>query len=261
MRSDDAGDSWQEISGDLPTDFGFAIDVHAHEPDTVYVVPIKSDSEHFPPDGKLRVYRSRTGGHEWEPLTNGLPQANCYVNVLRDAMAVDSLDACGVYFGTTGGTGLRIGRRRRYLGADRARSARRAIGRGSDAAMIRVVLPAHLQTLAHIEREVELEIVGPPTQRSVIDALEARYPALQGTIRDPATRQAPAVRAFLRLRERPVTRIPRPAAARRGGSRDRAVLHRRGHGRRIAIPGPPARSSADPPAIPDLSVPRLPGYR
>ncbi len=103
MRSDDAGDSWQEISGDLPTDFGFAIDVHAHEPDTVYVVPIKSDSEHFPPDGKLRVYRSRTGGHEWEPLTNGLPQAHCYVNVLRDAMAVDSLDTCGVYFGTTGG--------------------------------------------------------------------------------------------------------------------------------------------------------------
>ena len=103
MRSDDAGDSWQEISGNLPSDFGFAIDVHAHEPDTVYVVPIKSDSEHFPPDGKLRVYRSRTGGHEWEPLTNGLPQANCYVNVLRDAMAVDSLDSCGVYFGTTGG--------------------------------------------------------------------------------------------------------------------------------------------------------------
>ncbi len=103
MRSDDAGESWQEISGNLPSDFGFPIDVHAHEPDTVYVVPIKSDSEHFPPDGKLRVYRSRTGGHEWEALTNGLPQSNCYVNVLRDAMAVDSLDACGVYVGTTGG--------------------------------------------------------------------------------------------------------------------------------------------------------------
>ena len=103
MRSDDAGDSWQEISGNLPTDFGFAIDVHAHETDTVYVVPIKSDSEHFPPDGKLRVFRSRSGGHEWEPLTKGLPQSHCYVNVLRDAMAVDSLDSCGVYFGTTGG--------------------------------------------------------------------------------------------------------------------------------------------------------------
>ena len=103
MRSDDGAESWVEVSGDLPTDFGFAIDVHAHEPETVYVVPIKSDSEHFPLDGKLRVYRSRTGGNEWEPLTKGLPQANCYVNVLRDAMAVDSLDSCGVYFGTTGG--------------------------------------------------------------------------------------------------------------------------------------------------------------
>ena len=103
MRSDDAGDSWHEISGNLPSDFGFVIDVHAHEPETIYVVPIKSDSEHFPPDGKLRVYRSRTGGHQWEALTKGLPQSNCYVNVLRDAMAVDQLDSCGVYFGTTGG--------------------------------------------------------------------------------------------------------------------------------------------------------------
>ncbi|WP_329082780.1 WD40/YVTN/BNR-like repeat-containing protein [Streptosporangium sp. NBC_01469] len=103
MRSDDAGGSWYEISGDLPSDFGFPIAVHAHEPDTVYVVPIKSDSEHYPPEGRLRVYRSRTGGNEWEPLTRGLPQSHCYVNVLRDAMAVDSLDSCGVYFGTTGG--------------------------------------------------------------------------------------------------------------------------------------------------------------
>ena len=103
MRSDDAGESWQEVSGNLPTDFGFVIDVHAHEPETIYVVPIKSDSEHFPLDGKLRVYRSRTGGNEWEALTNGLPQSNCYVNVLRDSMAVDGLDPCGVYFGTTGG--------------------------------------------------------------------------------------------------------------------------------------------------------------
>jgi hypothetical protein len=103
MRSDDAGDNWYEISGNLPTDFGFPIDVHAHEPETIYVVPIKNDSEHYPPDGKLRVYRSRSGGNEWEALTNGLPQSDCYVNVLRDAMAVDSLDHCGIYFGTTGG--------------------------------------------------------------------------------------------------------------------------------------------------------------
>ncbi|GLI02370.1 WD40/YVTN/BNR-like repeat-containing protein [Phytohabitans aurantiacus] len=103
MRSDDAGGTWREISGNLPTDFGFPIAVHAHEPETIYVVPITSDSEHYPPEGKLRVYRSTVGGDEWEPLTNGLPQANCYVNILRDSMAVDTLDPCGIYFGTTGG--------------------------------------------------------------------------------------------------------------------------------------------------------------
>jgi photosystem II stability/assembly factor-like uncharacterized protein len=103
MRSDDAGNLWHEVSGNLPTDFGFPIAVHAHEPETVYVVPIKSDSEHFVPDGKLRVYRSRKGGNEWEALTKGLPQEDCYVNVLRSAMSVDKLDSCGIYFGTTGG--------------------------------------------------------------------------------------------------------------------------------------------------------------
>jgi hypothetical protein len=103
LRTDNSGDQWREVSGNLPTDFGFPIDVHAHEPETIYVVPIKSDSEHFPPDGRLRVFRSRTGGMEWEGLTDGLPQKDCYVNVLRDAMAVDSLEPCGVYFGTTGG--------------------------------------------------------------------------------------------------------------------------------------------------------------
>jgi hypothetical protein len=103
LRTDNAGELWHEVSGNLPTDFGFVIDVHAHEPETIYVVPIKSDSEHYPLDGKLRVYRSRTGGNDWEALTAGLPQRDCYVNVLREAMDVDSLDPCGVYFGTTGG--------------------------------------------------------------------------------------------------------------------------------------------------------------
>ncbi len=103
MRSDDSGETWREVSGNLPTDFGFPIEVHAHEPETIYVVPITSDSHHFPPDGRLRVYRSRSGGEKWEALTDGLPQENCYVNVLRDAMAVDALEPCGVYFGTTGG--------------------------------------------------------------------------------------------------------------------------------------------------------------
>jgi photosystem II stability/assembly factor-like uncharacterized protein len=103
MRTDDGGESWHEISGNLPTDFGFVIDVNANDPNTVYVVPITSDSLHYVPDGKLRVYRSRTGGDDWEALTKGLPQKDCYVNVLRDAMAVDALDPCGVYFGTSGG--------------------------------------------------------------------------------------------------------------------------------------------------------------
>ena len=103
MRSDNTGDSWREVSGNLPSDFGFPIAVHPHEPNTIYVVPIKSDSEHYPPEGKLRVYRSRTGGNEWEALTKGLPQSDCYVNILRSALAVDSLDSCGIYFGTTGG--------------------------------------------------------------------------------------------------------------------------------------------------------------
>ena len=103
LRSDDAGDSWREVSGNLPSDFGFPIAVHPHEPETIYVLPIKSDSLHYPPDGKLRVYRSRTGGDDWEALTKGLPQEHCYVNVLRDAMAVDSAEPGGVYFGTTGG--------------------------------------------------------------------------------------------------------------------------------------------------------------
>jgi len=103
MRSDDAGDNWREVSGNLPTDFGFVIDVHSHEPETIYVVPIKSDSEHYVHDAKMTVYRSRSGGNEWEPLTKGLPQSNCYVNVLRDAMSVDTLDPCGIYFGTSGG--------------------------------------------------------------------------------------------------------------------------------------------------------------
>jgi len=103
MRSDDAGDNWYEVSGNLPTDFGFVVDVHAHEPETIYVLPIKSDSEHYPPEGKLRVYRSRNGGNEWQALSNGLPQKDVYHNVLRDAMAVDQNDPCGIYFGTTGG--------------------------------------------------------------------------------------------------------------------------------------------------------------
>ena len=206
-------------AGNLPTDFGFAIDVHAHEPETVYVVPITSDSEHFPPEGKLRVYRSRTGGNEWEPLTKGLPQANCYVDVLRDAMAVDSLDSCGVYFGTTGGqvyasadagdswqrhrpaTCRRVCRwrsrrwhdPRRPAGAPEGARPRRRRGRG------RRPRP-------------------PPTDRA--DALEATHPTLHRDHPRPGDPAAPPLHALLRLRGGPLLRDPTPAA--RGGRRGRA---------------------------------------
>ena len=197
MRSDDAGESWREVSGNLPSDFGFPIEVHAHEPDTIYVVPIKSDSEHYPPDGKLRVYRSRTGGNEWEALTKGLPQSDCYVNVLRDAMAVDSLDPCGVYFGTSGGQVYASAERRRPLGADRPRSSARALRRGADAAMIRVVLPEHLRTLARITGEVQLEVREPGDAALACSTRSRRaIPMLRGTIRDHVTQQR---RAFVRF--------------------------------------------------------------
>ena len=213
MRSDDAGDSWHEVSGNLPTDFGFAIDVHAHEPDTVYVVPIKSDSEHFPLEGKLRVFRTRTGGNDWEPLTEGLPQSDCYVNVLRDAMAVDSLDSVRGLFWDDRRAGVCIGRFRRQLGPHRPRPAGRDVRRGPDAAMIRVELPAHLRTLAKSGRVVELEIDGPITQRSVLDC--ARGEISDAARNDPRPRDAiaPAVLEVLRLRRGSFARIAGCAAA------------------------------------------------
>ena len=222
MRSDDAGESWHEVSGNLPTDFGFPIDVHAHEPETIYVVPIKSDSEHFPPDGKLRVYRSRTGGNEWEALTNG-PAAGALLRqraARRDGGRLARLLRRLLRHDRR--PGVRLGRRRRQLGADRPRPAGGALGRGADAAMIRVVLPAHLRTLAQVDGEVELDVAGQVTQRSVLDALEARYPVLRGTIRDhdggpagrssassPARRTCPTSRRTPRCRTR-----SRPARSR-----------------------------------------------
>ena len=237
MRSDDAGDSWREVSGNLPTDFGFAIDVHAHEPETIYVVPIKSDSEHYPPDGKLRVYRSRTGGNEWEALTKGLPQSDCYVNVLRDAMAVDSLDPCGIYFGTTGG--------QVYASPDGGDTwapivrdlPAGALGRGADAAHD----PASSRAARICGRwrasaaRSTVDVDGPVTQRR--GARRARG-ALSGAARHdsrPRHAEAAAVRAVLRVRGGSVARAARRAAARRGRQRRRAVPDRRRDGRRVAM--------------------------
>ena len=135
MRSDDSGESWTEVSGNLPTDFGFPIDVHAHEPETIYVVPIKSDSEHYPPDGKLRVYRSTSGGNEWEPLTKGLPQKDCYVNVLRDGDGRGLARLVRHLLRHDRRAGVRIGRQRRHLGAPRARPAGGVVGGSADACL------------------------------------------------------------------------------------------------------------------------------
>jgi len=232
MRSDDAGDSWREVSGNLPTDFGFVIDVHAHEPETIYVVPIKSDSEHYVPDGKLRVYRSRSGGTEWEPLTKGLPQRDCYVNVLRDAMAVDSLEPCGVYFGTTGG----YTRRPTPATAGRPSSATfppccpsRFSGchdpRGAPAA------PADA---GPGQRRGAARRSG--TGHSGRGARRARGPLSHAPRDDPRPRHraATAVPAIFCVRAGP---DPRPAgcpASRRGRVGDRAFSRRRGHRRRVA---------------------------
>ena len=221
MRSDDAGDSWHEVSGNLPTDFGFPIDVHAHEPETIYVVPIKSDSEHYPPDGKLRVYRSRTGGNEWEALTNGLPQQDCYVNVLRDAMAVDSLDSCGVYFGTTGG--------QVYASADGGDTWTPIVRdlppvlsvEVQTLPMIRVVLPApSAQRWRSVDGEVQLDVDG--AGHAALGARRARGALPDAARHDPRPRdaEAPAVPALLRVRRGPVARAARRAAAGGGQRRE-----------------------------------------
>ena len=150
MRTDDAGDNWREVSGNLPTDFGFAIDVHAHEPETVYVVPIKSDSEHFPPEGKLRVYRSRSGGERMGSRSRtacrrATATSTCCATPWRSIGS--RLAAC--IFGTTGGQ-VYASTDGGDTGPHRSRSAGGALRGSADAGMIRVVLPAHLRALAGV---------------------------------------------------------------------------------------------------------------
>ena len=221
------------MSGNLPSDFGFAIDVHAHEPETIYVVPIKSDSEHYPPDGKLRVYRSRSGGDEWEALTKGLPQRDCYVNVLRDAMAVDSLDKCGVYFGTTGG--------QVYGSADAGDNWTPIVRdlppvvsvEAQTLLMIRVVLPAHLRTLARVDGEVTVRVEREVTQRARARRARGHVSSAAWNDSGPRHAEAPLVRQVFRLRAGSVPRTSGHAASRRRRDGTRAVPGRRGDGWRI----------------------------
>jgi len=102
-RSDDGGDTWQDIANGVPSDFGFPIVVHPHDPDTAYIIPVESDEYRCTPEGKLRVYRTRNGGKSWQALTKGLPQKDALETVLRDSMATDSLKKAGIYFGTRSG--------------------------------------------------------------------------------------------------------------------------------------------------------------
>ncbi len=102
-RSDDGGDSWRDIANGVPSDFGFSMVAHPHDADTAYIVPIESDQYRCTPEGKLRVYRTQNAGKSWEAMTRGLPQKNAMETVLRDAMASDTLDSAGIYFGTRSG--------------------------------------------------------------------------------------------------------------------------------------------------------------
>jgi len=103
-RSDDAGDSWQDIAHGVPSDFGFAMTMHPHDPETVYIVPLESDEFRCTPEGRLRVYRTRDAGASWEALTRGLPQKDALETVLRDSMGADTMNPAGIYFGTRSGT-------------------------------------------------------------------------------------------------------------------------------------------------------------
>jgi hypothetical protein len=223
MRSDDAGDNWKEVSGNLPTDFGFAIDVHAHEPETIYVVPIKSDSEHYVHEGKLRVFRSRTGGTEWEPLTKGLPQKDCYVNVLRDAMAVDSLDKCGVYFGTSGG--------QVYVSAD-AGDSWAPIVRWDDSPHTPATSanpgPRQRRRGTRSDRP-SLATLGPRCVGGPLSHAAWNHPR-------PRHATASAVLAVLCLRRGFVPRIAGCSSARGGGDWERTVYRHWGDCRRINLP-------------------------
>ena len=216
MRSDDAGNSWHEVSGNLPTDFGFVIDVHAHEPETIYVVPIKSDSEHFPTDGKLRVWRSRTGGNEWEPLD----QRPAAIELLRQRSARrDGGRFARILrrlFRHDGRSSLRFSRCRRHLDADRPRSSAGAFSRGPDPDMIRVVLPSHLKMHAQCQRRGQARnrwrghaAIRPRRTREKLSCSSRSHSR-------SCHATAPSVPEIFRLSARPFARSPRCTASGRG---------------------------------------------
>ena len=238
MRSDDAGDSWHEVSGNLPTDFGFPIAVHAHEPETIYVVPIKSDSEHYPPEGKLRVYRSRTGGNEWEALTNGLPQSDCYVNVLRSAMAVDTLELVRHLFRHHRRAGVRLGRLRRPLGADRPRPAAPCCRSRSR----RCHDPRHAPRPSAAgwptsTAKCNIQVEGPATIERGPGRAGSPVPDAARDDPRPHHQTAPAVHPLLCLRPGSVARAAGCPPARGGGNGRRAPPGGGGHGRRVIEEG------------------------
>ncbi len=102
-RSDDCAENWTDIANGVPSDFGFPVVMHPQDPDCIYILPVESDQFRCACDGRLRVYRTRNAGASWEPLSRGLPQKGAYETVLRDAMAADSFDPAGIYFGTRSG--------------------------------------------------------------------------------------------------------------------------------------------------------------
>jgi photosystem II stability/assembly factor-like uncharacterized protein len=102
-RSENAGRDWTEITAGLPSDFGFPLAIHPRQPGTIYVIPLQGAEFRCPPEGQLRVFRSRNGGDSWEGLTKGLPQRPAFGGVLREGMTTDPLEPVGIYFGTNTG--------------------------------------------------------------------------------------------------------------------------------------------------------------
>ena len=247
MRSDDAGDSWHEVSGNLPTDFGFAIDVHAHEPETIYVVPIKSDSEHFPPDGTAARLpqphgRQRVGGTDERTCRSATATSTCCAmrwpstrSTPAASISARQADRCTRHLmaGTLDSQSSAICRRCCRSKCRRCGRGLRAEGQGltsrSGVIMIRVILPQHLRTLARVGSEIEIQVGG--QRRCAPSSMRSRPCIRCCAARSAMTgRSAPAVRAVLRLRAGSVARSARHAAAGCRRQRHGAVPRRRGNG-------------------------------